>query len=186
MSIVNTVITLGQLGQEFDGLFQRRVFRLLTLDNYYAENEREPYARFLAGEPVDPAWRRPWQERVRAIRASGRIVQRVHVVSEPVSDYIRFSLLHGYPYNVEAGEDVRILGGSDAWAPGPDFWLFDDNLAALLNYDSSGNCYEVRLIGDDMAVRHHLGWARDEALRLAIPLAQYVAEHNITERKHAA
>ena len=62
-------------------------------------------------------------------------MSRVHVVSEPVSDYVRFELLHVYPANVEAGEDVRILGRAKAEAqPGPscdgDFWLFDDDLAA--------------------------------------------------------
>jgi hypothetical protein len=35
-------------------------------------------------------------------------MERVHAVSEPVTDYIRFSLLHGYPANLEAGEDVRV------------------------------------------------------------------------------
>ena len=61
-------------------------------------------------------------------------------MSEPVSDYVRFELLHGYPANVEAGEDVRILGRSSArWRlPGLDFWLFDDDLAAVLVYDSDG------------------------------------------------
>jgi hypothetical protein len=45
---------------------------------------------------------------VRGVRESGRVMERVHAVSEPVTDYIRFSLLHGYPANLEAGEDVRV------------------------------------------------------------------------------
>ena len=48
----NTVISFEQLVQDFDSLFRQRVFRLVTLDWYDAPNEREPYARFLAGEPV--------------------------------------------------------------------------------------------------------------------------------------
>ena len=35
-------------------------------------------------------------------------MQRVHVVTEPLSDYIRFELT-GYAPNVEAGEDVRVI-----------------------------------------------------------------------------
>jgi hypothetical protein len=181
----NTVISFEQLVRDFDSLFKRRIFRLETLDEYDAPNEREPYARFLAGDPVDPAWREPWKRLVREVRASGRIMQRVHVVSEPVSDYIRFELLHVYPANVEAGEDVRILSRSEPWPPGGDFWLFDDDLAAWLTYDGSGRVREVRLIGDDFAVRHHLGTVRADALRQSVPLAQYVAEHNITERQAA-
>ena len=186
MVIQNTVISFEQLVQDFDGLFEHRVFRLETLDYYDAPNEHEPYRRFLAGERADLAWREPWKRLVRDVRASGRTMERVHVVSEPVSDYIRFELLDVYPANADAGEDVRILSRSEAWPSGLDFWLFDDDLAALLKYDSGGRVSEVRLIEDDMAVRHHLGAVRTDALNLSVPLGRYVAERNITERKQAA
>jgi Family of unknown function (DUF6879) len=182
----HTVISFEQLVQDFDSLFQHRVFRLETLDWYDAPNEREPYGRFLAGQPVDPAWREPWKRLVRDVRASGRTMSRVHVVSEPVDDYIRFELLHGYPANVEAGEDVRILGreiAAQLIIPDTDFWLFDDDLAAELDYDGEGRVDHVRLTRHPSAM---FGFSRDTALKHAVPLAQYVAEHNITERKHAA
>ena len=184
----NTVISFEQLVQDFDSLFRHRVFRLETLDWYDAPNEREPYRRFLAGEPVDPAWREPWKRLVRDVRASGRIMQRVHVVSEPVSDYIRFELLHVYPANVEAGEDVRILGRKTAnteWLAFYDYWLFDDKLAAILVYDDSGGVARVELLRDESTLEWLCSERRD-ALRLATPLAKYVAKHNITEGKHAA
>lgn len=191
MSTQNTVSTLEQLGQQFTSLFKRRVFRLETLDYYDAENEREPYARFLAGKPVDPAWREPWKRLVREVRASGRIMQRVKIVSEPVSDYVRFSLLHASPASVEAGEEIRILGrhkaerlSLDLGIDG-DFWLFDLDRAARLIYDGGGAVSRVEFIND----RGEAGWLaymRDHLLMYSTPLAQYVAEHNITERKHAA
>jgi hypothetical protein len=180
----NTVISFEQLVQDFDSLFRHRVFRLETLDWYDAPNEREPYARFLAGQPADLAWREPWKRLVRDVRASGRIMQRVHIVSEPVSDYIRFELLHVYPANVQAGEDVRILGraaAEDAGFGRGDFWLFDDGLAALLDYYDDGRIKRVELAETSV-----LNGTRDETLRLSAPLAQYVAEHNIPEGKHAA
>lgn len=186
----HTLITFEQLVRDFDTLFQRRVFRLETLDHYDAENEREPFARFLAGQPADWAWREPWQRIVREHRAAGRIMQRVHVVSEPVSDYVRFELLRVYPANVEAGEDVRILSRTTAeklsldLAWDGDFWEFDDALAARLIYDGTGTVSRVELEG-----REQLAWRsrlRDLTLFYSTPLAQYVAEHNITERMHAA
>lgn len=190
MGIVNTVTTLEQLAQEFDGLFERRVFRLEALDYYDAENEHEPYARFLAGQPVAPAWREPWKARVRAIRESGRTMQRVHIVSEPLTDYIRFSLLHGYPANVEAGEDVRILSAAIAPALAilrADFWLFDDGPVALLEYDkTAGSVKRVKVYSDPEYVAFFRK-TRDATFGAATPLAQYVAEHNITnERTQAA
>src|ERR1035437_2975406 len=192
MRIVNNVTTLEQLAQDFTSLFERRVFRLETLDYYDAPNEREPYARFLAGEPVDPAWREPWKHLVRSVRECGRIMQRVHVVGEPVSDYVRFSLLHGYPASVEAGEDVRILNRAiaerlslDLGLDG-DFWLFDTVLMARLIYNDSGTASRVELERDRGEVMWNT-YVRDLALLYSIPLAQYVAEHNITnERTQAA
>jgi uncharacterized protein DUF6879 len=174
--VANAVITLEQLAADFTSLFRRRVFRLECLDFYDAPNEHEPYSRFCAGEPVDPEWRKPWQAFVRGIRESGRTMQRVHVVSEPVTRYVQFSLLHGYPASVEAGEDVRILAGQLA-QHSADYWLFDDDLAAVLVYDQNGTIVRVELEQD---VTRYCDM-RDEVLHLAVPLAQYVYEHNITD-----
>lgn len=181
------VITLEQLAQDFTSLFRHRVFRLLALDWYDADNEREPYACFLAGEPVDPAWRKPWQGLVRGVLESGRIVQRVHVVGEPVTDYLCFSMLHGYPYSVQAGEDIRILGRTSAASlvSHGDWWLFDDRLAAILVYGDSGLVERVEM-HHDPAVLDRLCGLRDQALQLAVPLAQYVEKHKITGRVRAA
>lgn len=187
----NTVISFEQLVQDFDSLFRHRVFRLETLDWYDAPNEREPYAQFLAGKPADLAWREPWMRLVRDVRASGRIMQRVHVVSEPVSDYIRFELLHVYPANVEAGEDVRILSRVVAerlslnLAFDGDFWEFDDALATRLVYDDTGAVSRVELERGPGQLAGH-SRIRDLTLFYSVPLAQYVAKHNITEGKHAA
>jgi hypothetical protein len=182
------VISFEQLVQDFDSLFRCRIFRLEGLDYYDAENEHEPYARFLAGDPADWAWREPWKRLVQGVRASGRTMQRVHIVSEPVSDYVQFELLRVYPANVEAGEDVRILSrkaANDLWLGPYDYWLFDDGLAAILVYDSSGRVKRVEM-DRDASTLDWLRHERDEALSLAIPLAQYVAEHDISERMHAA
>jgi hypothetical protein len=115
-------------------------------------------------------------------------MERVHVVTEPVSDYIRFELLDVYPANVDAGEDVRILerGLAGGLAVRGDFWLFDNNLAAFLAYDDAG-CVERVELADASFRLVSLRGIRSEALRLAAPLARYVAEHNITnERTQAA
>jgi hypothetical protein len=171
------------LTRDFTSLFQVRAFRLLTLDFYDAENEHGPYADFLAGNDVDPSWRRRWQGRVREICESGRTIGRVHAISEPPGDYIRFCLLHGYPYNVDAGEDVRITSRNYLTHQG-DFWLFDDALAARLVYDGAGQVENVEM-HDDAALLAELVSIRDEALAVAVPLAQYVAEHQITRERQS-
>jgi hypothetical protein len=188
---MGNVTSLDHLAREFDGLFARRVYRLETLDYYDAANEREPYAAFRAGTRVDPTWREGWKRITRAIRDSGRDMARVHVVTEPASDYMRFMLLHGYPANAEAGEDVRILGRArerNAGLPEMDYWLFDDDLAAVLVYDGAGVIRHVewRSRREDRAgVEDCCRW-RDTALRLAIPLAEYVTAHKITGERTTA
>jgi len=184
----NTVISFEQLVRDFDSMFQHRVFRLETLDYYDAPNETVPWAQFHAGQPADWAWREPWKRLVRDVRASGRVMERVHVVSEPISEYVRFEMLRVYPANVDAGEDVRIIDRWRAQVSGLiqyDFWLFDDDLAVLLEYDSVGGVCKVTKTADPILLPH-LRDTRNEALRRSIPLARYVAKHNITEGKHAA
>lgn len=185
----NTVISFEQLVRDFDSLFRHRLFRLETLDDYYAENEREPFARFLAGESDDLAWRGPWKKYVREVRASGRTMSRVHIVSEPPTDYIRFEMLRTYPANVEAGEHVGIIGREKAASlPDMDFWLFDDAAVAVLVYDAAGAVERAEWHdrSDEPQFVADCGEDRDRALRLAAPLAQYVAAHNITEERTTA
>ncbi len=60
-----------------------------------------------------------------AARRRGVIIRRTRIVSEPVSEYIRWE--HEITSaNAEAGEDVRWLPprrASDLLLPGNDFWV---------------------------------------------------------------
>ncbi len=64
---------------------------------------------------------------IRAAAARGVRVRRVRVVSEPLSEYMRWE--HACTgTNVEAGEDIRWLprtSAADLMLPGADCWLFD-------------------------------------------------------------
>ena len=112
--------------------------------------------------------------------------------SAPASPSIRRGASLGsgwsvYPANLEAGEDVRVIGKRESAGqlPTADYWLFDDDQVALLVYDDYGSVQYVKTYRDAEHVEAALR-GRGEALRLATPLARYVAEHNLTERKHAA
>lgn len=162
---------------QFGDLFQnlnRSWFRLETLQRYDDEYEREDFAGFLRGEAIDltPG---PWQAMIRDHRAAGRNLSRVHVIAEPHSDYIRYELA-GYPVNVDAGEDVRVIPvRSDEWpagVPRHDFWLFDDEQLWLMDYDEAGTLRAVDLADDPQTVAQHRRW-RDAALAQSIPLSQY-------------
>lgn len=172
-------ITLPDEQDLFQQLFatvRRSWFRLETLQRYDDEYERQEFADFLRGEPVDltPG---PWQEMIRGHRAAGRTLARVHVIEEPHSDYIRYELA-GYPVNVEAGEDVRVIpvraGEWPHGVPRHDFWLFDDDYLWLMDYDSKGTLRDVVREPDRGIVAQHRQW-REAALAQSIPLRRYLS-----------
>jgi hypothetical protein len=71
-----------------------------------------------------------WGDHLDMIReavARGVRIRRVRIVSEPISEYIRWE--HACtPVNIEAGEDIRWLprtSAADLLVPGADCWVFD-------------------------------------------------------------
>ncbi|WP_435861635.1 DUF6879 family protein [Streptomyces niveus] len=88
---------------------------------------------------ADPQ-QRPWLALIAETAGRGVQVRRARVVSEPVSEYIRFEH-HLTGPNVVAGEDVRWLPrrhASELALPGNDFWLFDGELVVFLHFDGEG------------------------------------------------
>src|SRR5207249_3550065 len=101
---------------------------------------------------------------------------RVHIVSEPPTDYIRFLLTWAYPANADAGEDVRVLPRRIAETldlPGQDYWLLDARRVALMGYDGNGNWLSVDLIDEPHIVASYIA-GRDAALKHSIPLNAYL------------
>ncbi|MEU6226185.1 DUF6879 family protein [Streptomyces sp. NPDC047042] len=87
----------------------------------------------------DPA-RRPWLRLVADVVAQGVEIRRARIVSEPVSDYIRFEH-HLTGPNVRAGEQVRWLPrrrASRLALPGNDFWLFDGSSVVFHHFAGDG------------------------------------------------
>ncbi|GAA3761641.1 hypothetical protein HDA32_005733 [Spinactinospora alkalitolerans] len=173
----------SEFAARFPSLFRTSAFRLETLDFYIADNEREPYRRFQSGRSQDLSWRRPWQRTVRGIRENGGGIGRVHIVPDPLTDYLRFELTCAYPASVEAGEDVRVLARASAdtldLPDGEDYWLFDDERSALLRYAPDGEFIDVELVTDPDRVKQHAEW-RHTAQAAAVPLHEYLQTAGLT------
>lgn len=109
-------------------------FHLETRDAYGIPAEDADFAAWRAGHHVDVADRSAWWTSFHSVitEAVGRgvVVRRARVVSEPVSDYIRYE--HACtPQNIAAGEEVRWLPrarASDLLLPGNDYWVLDNKL----------------------------------------------------------
>jgi hypothetical protein len=174
---------------EFNALFtgfKRSAYRLETLQSYGSPDEDAFYAAFLAGEPfpADDAGKQWWITNVvEPATAAGRGMSRVHIVREPLSDYMRFELTWAYAPNVNAGDSIGIIPvaeGSPWPAPFPedyDYWLIDDRLYEMVYADDAirtwlGVCPVAEM--DWQRHRRAKVW-RDIALDVAVPWRKYVA-----------
>ena len=133
---------------------RREAIHLEMRDRYAVSDEGDPFRRWLAGDPLTPAeeaeWWRDWTELVTRITASGVTMRRARIVSEPVTDYIRYEWA-GTHYNVEAGEDVRWLprrGASAIALPGNDFWLIDGETVVFNHFTGDGEWLGNEVITD--------------------------------------
>jgi hypothetical protein len=166
-------------GPDFWRLFEtfaRTAWRLEARDFYDAPGEEGQLRRWLAGEPDDLEWHKPWLDSLRAARVAGRRYERVRCVGDDLTDYQRWCLW-GAAFNVEAGEDIRYLHrvrAADLGVPTDrDWWLFDDELLALFVFDRD-RPLGVEISTDPQTVAQYRAW-RDAAWSAATPYALYVA-----------
>ncbi|MFF3980900.1 DUF6879 family protein [Streptomyces sp. NPDC001828] len=122
--------------------FTREAWRLETLPQYLMPQEEEEFAAFRAGTRIDPgSVANEYTERLRRQAGEGRTQGRVHVVSRPLSEYLRFEFHHYYKAHALAGEQIRILdvtGRPNPLEGAQDFWMFDRSEVVLMNYHSDG------------------------------------------------
>jgi hypothetical protein len=150
--------------------FRRSAFRLETLARYTVPQEEEWFAE----------WRRtgklpeltpdndPWLKMVKGHCGAGKKMQRVRVVSSPLTDYERFELSL-FPPSVAAGEEIRVIQRSLV-VQTQDFWLFDESTAVMLRYDDTGRFQGVEDGTATICCQH-----RDRHLAQSIPLEEYLA-----------
>jgi hypothetical protein len=162
-------------------------FRLETLQRYANSGEDAAIDAFLAGEqgpPRDP-FDDEWEAMIRANVRSGRTMHRVHVVTEPLSDYMRFELTWAYAPNAAAGEDIRIIpvpaGGHwppDLPEPGVDYWLFDSIELYRQHYCVHGDWLGTERVKDAARVAEACAW-RDAAWHQGVPWLDYIRHQQL-------
>lgn len=130
--------------EEFDDLlstgFEREAVHLEMRDAYGTATELPYLAKWAAGEPDDLSWLDGWSSTLRDHVEAGRSVRRARIVSEPLSDYQRWSHAIASPM-IDAGEDIRWVPRrrvSSSAFPGNDYYLFDDRLVVFLHYSGNG------------------------------------------------
>jgi hypothetical protein len=141
-------MTADDFGRLFEN-FARSAFRIEARDHYDVPDERDDFATFRAGKsrPRRAPGVDAWLALVASATASGRTVDRIRLVTRPLSDYTRYEFAC-YPDNIAAGETVRIVErrwlapNDQPWAA-QDFWIFDDEIVVVLDYDKQGRFLAV-------------------------------------------
>ncbi len=143
--------------EELLGSAQRSALHLEMRDLYIPSDPR--YVAWCEGKRIDPAdrpaWWRPWLDLTLATARRGVAVHRARIISEPLSDYIRFE--HSITYqNLAGGEVVRWLPrqrASDIALPGNDFWLIDDRLVRWGFFGGEGQLVGHEATDDPAAIK---------------------------------
>ncbi|MFI1397728.1 DUF6879 family protein [Streptomyces sp. NPDC020681] len=124
-------------------------------DTYYSNPRFEAWRQ---GQRVDwndrDSWWSPFHQKISDAVARGMTIRRARVVSEPVTEYIRWEhyVTHA---NVVAGEQVRWLSrrrASDLLLPGNDFWVFDDTMIRIHHFSGDGDSVEDEILDDPRLV----------------------------------
>jgi hypothetical protein len=160
--------------------FRTSAFRLEARQYYDSPQERDWFERWRQTGQV-PAFtpdNDPWCKLVAEARAAGKTMQRVRLVEEPPSDYVRFELQCQH-HSVNAGEDIRVTVikpmrdfavNDDPLSDMFDFWLFDEETVVELEYDREGR-FVAAHEATDTDYRYRA--CRSMALRRSTPLKEY-------------
>ncbi|WP_031516671.1 DUF6879 family protein [Streptomyces sp. NRRL F-5123] len=154
--------------------FTSEAWRLETLPFYRVPSEDGDLRDFLTGHRIDPlTYSSPYTDGLARVRAAGKTKGRVHVVTRPLTNYLRFEFMY-YEAHSRAGDDIRILDVTDRENPldgVQDFWIFDGQHVVLMNYAADGTQIDRELIDADP--EPYLEYQRI-AVAESVPFQEYV------------
>ena len=154
--------------------FRASAFRLELHQLYTMPDEADELRRFRAGEKPPAQYHYDWLDTVAAAIRAGKTMRRVRVVRQPLTDYTHYEFEWGFVYNVEAGEDIRILdmtGRASPVLPDHDFWMFDETTVVRMLYRDDGTQVGRELV-DSPDLDAYRGW-RDATWQPATPFRDY-------------
>ncbi|WP_026124613.1 DUF6879 family protein [Nocardiopsis baichengensis] len=151
----------------------------LEMRDAYMPDDRG-FISWQRGHRLDPddraSWWGGWHDAVRDAVERGVSVRRARIVSEPISDYIRYEYDLTFT-NLAAGEKVRWLPrrhAADIALPGTDFWIFDDAQVLFHHFTGEGHLDEDgREYTDDPATVKLCADAFEAVWRRAVPHEEY-------------
>ncbi len=157
---------------------RKETFRLEMLDQYLVKEETEELEAWRRSGKFEPGEEfRQWASDLEALRSRGVITHRVHVVTVPLSDYLRFEIA-AYVEDVNYIERKEYAGIRKPFEP-KEFWLIDEKHLFVQNYDSESRWLGSEHIADKDEVARHTRM-KDFLLSKALPLEEFVKKNRIS------
>ncbi|RZQ59853.1 DUF6879 family protein [Amycolatopsis suaedae] len=148
----------------------------------YSAIDADLMRRWRAGLGRDPAADQPWIDYVQDLVQRGIPFQRVRLLTDPITEYLRCQLDVSY-MNVDAGEDIRWVeqhAAARLGMPAYDYYLIDDARVAVLVFGDNGLLAGLRTSTAGEVISQHRRW-RDVIWPHAVPHRQFLA--GLTARK---
>jgi hypothetical protein len=174
-------LVIDDLGAWIATRHKQDLLRVQTLARYISVSDGDDFERYLRGEaePTAPH-KRAWLDRLASDAAHGRVRRNVHIVEQPLSEYLRYQFEWCYTFNVAAGQDVRVLDISSNPAASPltacgDFAVIEGIDVARNNYAPDGTFLGAVQAPADTAVA--LTALAETAWAMAVPFTTWWREH---------
>lgn len=147
--------------------YRRTALRCELQPRYWVASERDAFASYLAGKPIEPTeadGSSRWLVQVARQSAEGRRMERVRIHRDPPTDYQKWVRWTGQ-WNVRAGERIDYLTEQAAAGAGllvgvaqRDWWLFDDERLMVMTHNEEGRRIHTELITDDAELDRACSW----------------------------
>jgi hypothetical protein len=121
--------------------FKKYAFRLELLQKYDIDLEKESFLKFKKTAKIAKTNNMEWLKTLDHIKKRKVKIQRIRVIIEPVSSYIKYEI-KSYQNNIKHGEEIFFIKESDFKKTNTkinhDYWLFDDKRVLKLKYNKKG------------------------------------------------
>jgi hypothetical protein len=134
---------------------QIKVFGQYPFNYYFDNNEFNEFNKFKNGLQIEGFANQDWIEDLNLWRSEGKTIKRIRVVPYNITEYFKYELEWCYPRNIDAGELITFipeklyLAISEKFKIGQDFWIFDNEMVILLDYNEKYEYMDCSQIIDD-------------------------------------
>jgi hypothetical protein len=106
-----------------------------------------------------------WWDFIRLKVSEGVKMERVRLITQPITEYVQTEL-RVHAKSALYGDSIKTINEKDFLVGLSDFWLVDDKIVLLMNYDSQGHYLSFDVKEDDGEYRN----LKLKLLDVSIPL----------------